>query len=251
MTPEHTAVRMHNKRGDDNRVISTEPTLRIIMRGLRDIMAESGDAQSRLNKIVRQIAGVMVTEVCSIYLKRKDGSLELFATQGLNPDSVHKTRLKRGEGLVGRAAEFNITINESEAKQHPAFSHRPETGEEPYHSLLAVPIQRSGQSLGVLVVQNSAARVYSDEDVEVLESTAMVVAENLVSGLVAGSGPELEISNSLSGVVKGESISDGIALGHVVLHEPRIVVHKLMADDPVAELERLESAIKELRRSLG
>lgn len=241
---------MHNKRGDDKRVLSSEPTLRIIMRGLRDIMAEPGDAQSRLNKIVHQIAGVMVTEVCSIYLKRKDGSLELFASQGLNPDAVHKTRLKRGEGLVGRAAEFEITVNESEASQHPAFSYRPETGEEPYHSLLAVPIQRSGQSLGVLVVQNSAARVYSEEDVEVLESTAMVVAENLISGLVAGSGSELEIASSLSGIVRGESISDGIALGHVVLHEPRIVVHKLMADDPVAELKRLETAIAELRRSL-
>ncbi len=241
---------MHNKRGDNKRVLSPEPTLRIIMRGLRDIMSEPGDAQSRLNKIVHQIAGVMVTEVCSIYLKRKDGSLELFATEGLNQDAIHKTRMKRGEGLVGRAAEFNITINESEAAQHPAFSYRPETGEAPYHSLLAVPIQRSGQSLGVLVVQNSAARVYSDEDVEVLETTAMVVAENLISGLVAGSGSDLEISNSLSGVVKGESISDGIALGHVVLHEPRIVVHKLMADDPVAELARLETAIAELRRSL-
>jgi len=241
---------MHKKRGDDKRVISSEPTLRIIMRGLRDIMSESGDAQSRLNKIVQQIAGVMVTEVCSIYLKRKDGSLELFATQGLNPESVHRTRMKRGEGLVGRAAEFNITVNESEAAQHPAFSYRPETGEAPYHSLLAVPIQRSGQSLGVLVVQNNAARVYSEEDVEVLESTAMVVAENLISGLVSGGGPDLEISDSLSLVVKGESISDGIALGHVVLHEPRIVVHKLMADDPVAELERLEAAIVELRRSL-
>lgn len=241
---------MPNKSGNEKRVISTEPTLRIIMRGLRDIMAGPGDAQSRLNEIVRQIAGVMVTEVCSIYLKRKDGSLELFATQGLKSEAVHKTRMKRGEGLVGRVAEFNVTINEPEAAQHPAFSYRPETGEAPYHSLLAVPIQRSGQSLGVLVVQNSAARVYSDEDVEVLETTAMVVAENLVSGLVAGSGTDLEISHSMSGIVSGESISDGIALGHVVLHEPRIVVHKLMADDPVVELERLESAIEQLRRSL-
>lgn len=241
---------MPKKRGDEKSVVASEPTLRIIMRGLRTIMSETGDAQSRLNQIVRQIAGVMVTEVCSIYLKRKDGSLELFATQGLNPDSVHRTRLKRGEGLVGRAAEFNITINESEARDHPAFSYRPETGEEPYHSLLAVPIQRSGQLLGVLVVQNSAARVYSEEDVEVLESTAMVVAENLISGLVAGSGPEFEIASSLAAMVSGEVISDGIALGHVVLHEPRIVVHKLMSDDPVQELQRLETAIKELRTSL-
>ena len=51
-----------------------------------------GDGQERLDQIVRQIAGVMVAEVCSIYLKRQDGSLELFATEGLNPSAVHNTR---------------------------------------------------------------------------------------------------------------------------------------------------------------
>ncbi|MFX4427876.1 hypothetical protein ABTA68_19815, partial [Acinetobacter baumannii] len=86
---------------------------------LREIIAEPGDGQSRLDKIVRLIAGVMVAEVCSIYLKRQDGSLELFATEGLNKAAVHNTRMKRGEGLVGRCAEFNVTINESEASSHP------------------------------------------------------------------------------------------------------------------------------------
>ena len=72
------------------------------MRRLREIMSEPGDGQSRLDKIVRQIANLMVAEVCSIYLKRQDGTLELFATEGLNPGAVHTTRLNRGEGLVGR-----------------------------------------------------------------------------------------------------------------------------------------------------
>ena len=168
--------------------MTSEPALRVIMRRLREIMSEAGDGQARLDKIVRQIAGVMVTEVCSIYLKRQDGSLELFASEGLNPGAVHSTRMKRGEGLVGRCAELNVTVNEPEASSHPAFSYRPETGEEIYHSLLAVPIGRSGQVLGVLVVQNRTQKEYSDEDVEVLQATAMVVAEHLVSGAVAGAG---------------------------------------------------------------
>ncbi len=228
----------------------SEPALRIIMRRLRDIMGETDDGQSRLDKIVRQIAGVMVTDVCSIYLKRQDGSLELFATEGLNPAAVHNTRLKRGEGLVGRCAELNIPINEPDAPKHPAFSFRPETSEEVYHSLLAVPVQRSGQVLGVLVVQNRTTKEYSDEDVEVLQATAMIVAESLVSGAVAGAGPALEFSRVLAAVIKGEPISEGIALGHVALHEPRIVVEKLMSDDPVLEMVRLEKAIAELRASL-
>jgi phosphotransferase system enzyme I (PtsP) len=229
----------------------TEPALRVIMRRLRDIMAEPADGQQRLDKIVRQIAGVMVADVCSIYLRRQDGSLELFASEGLNPTAVHATMLKRGEGLVGRCAELNIAINEPDASKHPAFSYRPETGEEIYHSLLAVPIQRSGQVLGVLVVQNRTVKEYSDEDVEVMQATAMVVAEHLVSGAVSGVGSAaMELSRALSRVVSGEPISDGIALGHVMLHEPRIVVTKLMSDDPAAELRRLEDALLELKTSL-
>ena len=230
--------------------MTSEPALRVIMRRLREIMSEPGDGQARLDRIVKQIAGVMVTEVCSIYLKRQDGSLELFATEGLNPGAVHSTRMKRGEGLVGRCAELNITINEPEASSHPAFSYRPETGEEIYHSLLAVPIQRSGQVLGVLVVQNRTQKEYSDEDAEVLQTTAMFVAEHLVSGAVVGAGAAVELSKSLSTLIQGEPISEGIALGHVVLHEPRIVVTKLMAEEPAEELARLEAAIATLRASL-
>src|SRR5690349_23906736 len=120
---------MVSRRGDEPRVMPSEPALRVIMRRLREIMSEPGDGQVRLDKIVRQIAGVMVADVCSIYLKRQDGGLELFASEGLNPAAVHATMLKRGEGLVGRCAELAITINEPDASKHPAFSYRPETGE--------------------------------------------------------------------------------------------------------------------------
>ena len=241
---------MQSRRSDEPEIAASEPALRVIMRRLRQIMGEPGDGQSRLDKIVRHVAGVMVAEVCSIYLKRRDGSLELFASEGLNAEAVHNTRLKRGEGLVGRCAELGVPINEPDAQQHPAFSYRPETGEEQYHSLLAVPILRSGQVLGVLVIQNHAFREYSDDDVETLEATAMVVAEHLVSGAVANAEADAEISRSLAAVITGEVLSEGIALGHVVLHEPRIVVTKLTADDPAAELRRLEAAITELRSAL-
>jgi phosphotransferase system enzyme I (PtsP) len=230
------------RRGGDPRSLPTEPALRVFMRRLREILDEPGDGQSRLDKIVRQISGLMVAEVCSIYFKRQDGSLELFATEGLNPTSVHSTLLKRGEGLVGRCAELAIPINEPDAQKHPAFSYRPETGEEIYHSLLAVPILRGGVTLGVIVVQNKTPRVYSEEDVDVLQAATMVIAEQVVSGAVAGIGSAVEISKSLSAVIKGEPLSDGLALGHIVLHEPRIAVTVLLSDDPEAEIARLEAA---------
>jgi phosphotransferase system, enzyme I, PtsP len=241
---------MQNRDGDTPRVVTSEPALRIIMRRLREIMAETGDGQSRLDKIVRQIAGLMVAEVCSMYLKRQDGSLELFATEGLNPAAVHNTFMKRGEGLVGRCAELAVPINEPDAQNHPAFSYRPETGEEIYHSFLAVPILRGGDVLGVLTIQNKTHKEYSDEDVEVLQTTAMVLAEHLVSGAVAGVNTGAEFSRAIGHVVRGQPLSEGLALGHAVLHQARVVVTELEAKDPEEESRRLETAVEELKASI-
>jgi phosphotransferase system, enzyme I, PtsP len=230
--------------------MQSEPALRVMARRLREIMAEPGDGQERLDKIVRLISGLMVAEVCSIYFKRQDGSLELFATEGLNPEAVHMTRLNRGEGLVGRAAETAAPVNEPDAQAHPAFSYRPETGEEQYHSLLAVPVLRGGTVLGVIVVQNMTPRVYTEEDTEVLQTTAMVVAEHLASGDVARAVIGEDADRSLAVTLRGAGITDGIALGHVVLHEPRVVVTELLAEDVGVEVARLERAVGDLRTSI-
>ncbi|MEZ5852343.1 MAG: phosphoenolpyruvate--protein phosphotransferase [Hyphomicrobiaceae bacterium] len=229
---------------------TVESALRPILRRLHEIMSETDDGQRRLDKIVRLVSGLMVAEVCSIYLRRQDGTLELFATEGLNPEAVHTTFMKRGEGLVGRCAELRVPINEPEAQSHPAFSYRPETGEEIYHSLLAVPILRSGEVLGVITVQNKTQREYTEEDVEALQTTAMVLAEHLSTGAVEGAVPAGSASISASAVMRGQSISDGIALGHVVLHAPRVVITELMAADVEAEIEHLDAALVELKTTL-
>ncbi|MET0569169.1 MAG: GAF domain-containing protein, partial [Hyphomicrobiaceae bacterium] len=235
---------------EDPRISAVEPGLRPMLRRLREIMAEPGDGQSRLDKIVRQTAGLMVAEVCSIYLKRQDGNLELFATEGLNPSAVHNTFMKRGEGLVGRCAELAVPVNEPDAQSHPAFSYRPETGEEIYHSFLAVPILRGGDVFGVMTVQNKTQREYSDDDVEALQTTAMVLAEHLVSGAVAGANTAGAFSRSIAHVIRGQPMSEGLALGHVVLHETRVVITDLKAEDPEAEAQRLDAAVAELKVAL-
>src|SRR4249920_2024321 len=101
---------------------------RLLLRRLREIMAEQTSAQARLDKLVSVIAANMVAEVCSIYLRRAGDALELFATEGLNREAVHRTRLKPGEGLVGQVAESAAPLNLSDAPSHPSFSYRPETG---------------------------------------------------------------------------------------------------------------------------
>jgi len=224
---------------------------RVLLRRLREVMAEPVSAQDRLDKIVVLIAANMVAEVCSVYVLRVDSTLELYATEGLKRAAVHQTVMRADEGLVGLVASQASPINLSNAQSHPAYSYRPETGEEIYHSFLGVPILRAGNTLGVLVVQNRARRTYSEEEVEALQTTAMVLAEMIASGeLSALALPGAEPAARRSVHVKGAALSDGIALGHVVLHEPRVVVTNFIADDIQKELKHLDAAVETLRANL-
>jgi len=221
---------------------------RVLLRRLREVMAEQVSAQERLDKIVVLIAANMVAEVCSVYVLRVDGTLELYATEGLKPEAVHETVLRSDEGLVGLVASEAKALSLSDAQAHPAFSYRPETGEEIYHSFLGVPVLRAGNMLGVLVVQNRAHRTYSEEEVEALQTTAMVLAEMIASGelsALARPGAEPAARHALQ--LDGTALSEGIALGHVVLHEPRVVVTNFIAEDVKKELARLDEAISTVR----
>jgi phosphotransferase system enzyme I (PtsP) len=207
------------------------------------------DIQARLDRIVRLIAANMVAEVCSIYVRQIDGSFELFATEGLRREAIHNTHLKAGEGLVGLVARTGDHVNLPDAQSHPAFSYRPETGEESYQSFLGMPIVRGGRTIGVLTVQNAISRTYSEEEVEVLQTIAMVTGE-MLAGLLESLDDAAEVRRSQSITVTGMTMSEGIALGHVVLHEPRVTVTKLFAEDLHAEQARLDAAIAKLRETV-
>ena len=225
---------------------------RLLLRRLREIMAEQTSAQMRLDKLVTVIASNMVAEVCSIYLRRAGKILELFATEGLNRDAVHATRLREGEGLVGMVCETAEAVNLSNAPLDPHFSYRPETGEDPYKTFLGVPIVRGGQVFGVLTVQNRAERIYAEEEVEALQTVAMVLAEVVAQGgffnISELDEPELRVDRPRK--FFGDGLSEGVAVGHVVLHEPRVKVDRMIADNPLDELKRLEDAIGSLRESV-
>ncbi|ACL55158.1 phosphoenolpyruvate--protein phosphotransferase [Methylobacterium nodulans] len=223
---------------------------RLLLRRLREAMAEPVSAQARLDRIVVIIAANMVAEVCSVYVLRDDGMLELFATEGLNREAVHLTTMRAGEGLVGLIAASAEPLSLSDAQSHPAFSYRPETGEEIYHAFLGVPLLRAGNTMGVLVVQNRTYRVYSEEEIEALQTTAMVLAEMIASGDLQALSPGTVNATRRSLSQSGVALAEGVGLGHVVLHEPRIVVKNLIAENVEREVGRLETAIAEVRSAI-
>ncbi len=223
---------------------------RQLLKRLRDVMAGEGAGQERLDRIVRLIAQGLVAEVCSCYLL-KGGMLELFATEGLKPEAVHQTRLAIGEGLVGDIAAHARPLALADAQSHPNFAYRPETGEEIFHSLMGAPILRGGRVLGVVVVQNRTKRHYAEDEVETLETVAMVVAELVSAGLVTDEEAiAAEQGEPLPARLEGLLVHYGVAVGTAVLHRPHIEIRRVVAEDPAAEVARLEAAVGGLRMQL-
>ncbi len=225
---------------------------RRLLRQMRQVMAGPDTAQERLDQIVRLIAAEMVAEVCSVYLRRAGEVLELFATEGLRRDAVHRTHLLVGEGLVGDIAARATSVAIADAQSHPLFAHRPDTGEEAYASLMGVPMLRGGRVLGVLVVQNRVRRHYSEDEVETLETIAMVLAELVAGGELVGpdeAGSDAEVVE-MPGRLEGLTLNSGLAAGRAVLHRRRAAVAQVVAEDPRAELERLPGAVSAMLGAL-
>ena len=222
-----------------------QPTRRLLTR-LREMMATGA---APLADVVRLVAGEMVAEVCSIYALRPGDVLELTATFGLRPDAVGRTRLRMGEGIVGITAATGQILNLPDAQMHPAFAYRPETGEEPFASLLAVPVRRAGQTMGVVVVQNRSSRRYGLDEVDAMETVAMLLAEALASAgaasvyddAVGATLPrQFDVSPLAPGLVVGPVIAAGLSAG------PK----RFIAQDPAEEQARLDHALVAMRRDL-
>ena len=151
------------------------------------LVSQSGDPSETLNNVVLLIKERFQTDVCSVYLLEPDRvSLVLAATIGLRPGSVGQVRMRVTEGLVGLVAERLEPQVVVDATTHPRFKYFPDTGEDPYHSFLGVPILDHGLLQGILVVQTLEPRTYSADDVRMLTMAggqlAPVVSEARTQG---------------------------------------------------------------------
>ncbi len=219
---------------------------RRLLARLRELMARGAGS---LPELVRLVAGELVSEVCSVYAMQHGDMLVMTATHGLLAEAVGRTRLRVGEGIVGLVAATGQALNLPDAQNHPAFAYRAETGEEPFASMLAVPVRRAGRTLGVIAVQNRNPRRFDLDEVEELETVAMLLAE-----VLAGAGAERGAAEGLGATVPrrfpGTVLVPGLAFGPVVVLGATPAPHRMLAGDTGAELTRLNRAVATMQRDI-
>jgi len=230
------------------------PMLDTLHRIVQEVNAARG-LKHALGIIVERGAEAMGVDVCSVYLvDREADEYVLMATVGLNPDAVGKVRLRRGEGLVGLVGEREEPVNLEHADQHPRFRYFPETGEERFHAFLGVPIIHFRQLLGVLVVQQQAARSFDDDEVAFLMTMAAQLSGAIAHSEVSGGIDGLQ-DHSLSrgAALQGIAGAPGVAIGQAMVVYASADLNAVPdrgTDDPEQEVQTFLTAVQAVREEV-
>jgi phosphotransferase system, enzyme I, PtsP len=242
---------------------SYESSLLLTLEEISMLVAHSHDPSETLFNIVRLIQGRFKTAVCSVYvLNPEKGELVLSATVGRKSESVGRVRMRIDEGLTGLTAEKMAPVMVPDAFAHPRFKYFPESGEDPYHSFLGVPLVEGGELQGVLVVQTMEPRTFSQNEVRMLVTVAAQVAS------LVGDAHLLELASAAaneppaapppaevdaSPVLRGTALSPGVGVGDAYIagdfNEWRQTVPRKSAD-PGGERQRLNAALEEAREEI-
>src|SRR5436305_15343534 len=91
------------------------------------------------------------------------------------------------------------------------------------------------------IIQTRTPRHYTEDEIEVLQTIAMIVAELAASGELVN---PLEMAQSRGGAslpvrLDGLRPNPGLAIGPALLHEPNIVIRQVVSTDANPPGERL------------
>ncbi len=225
---------------------------------VQDVNAAKG-FEAVLQIIVHRVKDVMSTSICSVYLyDAEDDAYVLMATDGLNPESVGKVRLKPNQGLVGTVAAKAEPVNLDKAEEHPKYAYFPETGEEAFSAFLGAPIIHHRKVLGVLIVQEAQRRFDESEEaflVTISAQLAGVIAHADAVGDLARSvrKDNLLLAEDSEKVYTGLPCASGIGIGVGMVIAPPASLEAVLnkrSEDSVEELQVFRKALKQTKHDI-
>jgi len=138
-----------------------------------------------LTAMCGDVADIASADIVSIYVREDADEGVRFMMRGnvgFPAEAVGRVHLRPGEGITGFAAERMRPVSVAVGKRDAHFKYIPGLGEEKYPALLAVPIVRAAATTGVLVLQRSVARSFSEGEVVLATALAAVINHALERG---------------------------------------------------------------------
>jgi len=135
-----------------------------------------------LKLIVNVTAQVTGSKICSIMLvDEKEGLIKIRATQAMSDEYLKKPPLKVGEGIAGKVIKTGKPLAIPDVREAPEYKYRDIATKEGLVSMLAVPMQVKGKTIGVLNIYTAKPHKFSETEIEILTSIAnqsAIIIEN-------------------------------------------------------------------------
>ncbi len=192
--------------------------LKMMQRIIQEVNA-AHSAQEALHIVVERVCEAIGVEACSIFvLDRSTHRYMLIASRGFREGVNGVISLAEDQGLVGLVGQREEPINLNNASVHPNYHYIPRTGEEKYKAFLGVPIIHQRRVLGVLVAQQTKARIFGAD-----EEAFLVTISTQLSDLIAhaqSAGVLSRSTNQTDKRIVGIPGVSGVAIGTAVIAYP-------------------------------
>jgi phosphotransferase system enzyme I (PtsP) len=225
-------------------------TLKRIVQEMNQIPA----LDTALFRLASRVKQTLDVDSCSIYLadyERQDFVLK--ATDGLDVDAVEHVRIGFSEGLIGLVGQREEPLNIANAQKHPRFKHYPEVKEENYNAFLGTPIINQRRVLGVITLQQSEKRRFSEDEEAFLVTLAAQLALEVTNADMRGA---LNYSATNEYTIQQKNVtgiagSPGLAIGKGFAPDKSVnlknwVVKRTKA--PAEEIQRYRLGVEETRK---
>lgn len=144
---------------------------------IAQLATQARDWDELMRSIVDGTTAAMDVEVCSFYLADRERTrLTLAATNGLDRSQVGRVSLAWGEGITGRVAASRAPIAVEDVTRDERFAWVRGFDIEGLAGMLSVPLVWHDDVVGVLNVQTRAVRTFTDDEVDLLQTIAALLA---------------------------------------------------------------------------
>jgi GAF domain-containing protein len=131
------------------------------------------DLGAILQQVVGMTAELVGSKICSLMLiSGKKDELVIKATQSLSTAYRDKLPINVGQSVSGKVVEKKHAIQVADVTKDPLYSYPEIARQEGLRSLLSVPLMLSDKIIGVLNCYTEEEKVFSKEDIQLVQTIA-------------------------------------------------------------------------------
>lgn len=214
--------------------------------------SQEAELQNALERMVYRVKKAMQTDCCSIYLADYHHQhFVLMASDGLAKSSQGQVSIGFSEGLVGLVGQREEPLNIADAQQHQDFVHAPEVEEDEFNAFLGTPIIHQRKVLGILSIQQTQSRQFTENDEAFLVTLSAQLASALANAEIKRLLNLHQDKNQGVKQLHGIAGSPGIALSEIAVCQPQAdlaAVALKKSTNTEQQLLRFDQALEKTRQ---